>query len=229
MYHYTYLLLFPDEMKYVGVHSTNIQPELDTCYLGSGRALPERTKDTCTKIILAQYPTRKLAKQAESEYIRLNKCVESDEYYNQRDWNFDKHGQTATTHENIASMQHKLKGRTEKTHEYIKKANEIRRQYVGENRTPAQIEGSKNTGIKQRGVSVPERGHKGTDNKAFKPWYYIDTDGFRFEIYNETKRDYAPKLGLTPRQLAHRFHYTNIDKPTKQGVCKGYIFGNIEN
>ena len=39
-YHYTYLLEFSNGMKYIGCHSTNIKPDLDFNYLGSGRALP---------------------------------------------------------------------------------------------------------------------------------------------------------------------------------------------
>ena len=41
MYHYAYLLTFPDGMKYVGARSIHFQPELDVTYLGSGKALPK--------------------------------------------------------------------------------------------------------------------------------------------------------------------------------------------
>ena len=64
-YHYVYLLKFPNNMKYVGVHSTNILPELDTCYLGSGAALPKRDSSTCVKTILKEFNTRKEAHEYE--------------------------------------------------------------------------------------------------------------------------------------------------------------------
>lgn len=45
MYHYCYLLEFPDGMKYVGAKSSKLRPDLDTTYLGSGKDLPKDRHD----------------------------------------------------------------------------------------------------------------------------------------------------------------------------------------
>lgn len=227
MNHYTYLLTFSNGMKYIGVRSTKLKPELDTCYLGSGRYLPE-DRD-CIKTILNTYPSRKEAVQAETAFIIENNCVNSDSWYNQRSWNYDKHGQTKETNTSVAKIAHKLTGRRKEDYEYIRKANLKRKKYVGDNRTPAQKEGHKSMVIKNTGVKNPAKGHKGTTNCAFKPWFYITDSGQLTIVTDETKQDYAHRIGLTPRQIVHRFHHTNINKPVKQGVCKGWIFGNLED
>lgn len=221
MIHYLYLIQFENGKKYVGARSTNLDsPELDTCYLGSGRALPERTKDTCTKTILGTFNSRKELIEAETQYIRVNDCVNSNVYYNLREKNYDKFGVKCE------AISKALKGRTKESHEYIQKANSKREKYKGDNRTPAQKhQDAKMTGVSQG--TNPKKGHKGTTNCAFEPWYSISPEGNRIEYYSITKRDAAHLFGLTPRQMTHRFHYTNIDKPAKQGKIKGWVFGNI--
>ena len=229
MNHYVYELTFEDGMKYIGVHSCTLKPELDTCYLGSGRRLPERSPETCTKTILEVFSSREEATAKEKELIDTLGCVESENYYNVRNWNYDKHGQTSESHENIKITASKLKGRSADTHEYIAVATEKRKQYVGDKRTPAQLEADRKLRETTKGIPNPAKGHKGITNSGFKPWYYIDLTGKLTKVYDTPKQEYAHKLGLTPRQLGHRFHHTNINKPTKQGICKGWVFGNVED
>lgn len=228
MYHYTYLLTFTDGMLYIGVHSTHLKPELDTRYRGSGSELPKyREEDVCRKEILATYDTREDAVNAEIQYILDNNCIESDIYYNRRLRTYDKHGQTVETHENIRQMQSKLAGRSKETHPYLLQIAEKLRKYKGDNRTPAQKAADVKLSETNKGIPNPLKAHKGTKNQAFTPWYFIDDLGNRTEVYDVTKKDYAPLLGLTPRQMEHRFHYTNIDKPKKNGILKGWVFGNL--
>jgi predicted GIY-YIG superfamily endonuclease len=228
MNHYTYLLTFNDGMLYVGVHSTHLDPELDVTYRGSGTELPViRDESICTKTILALHDSREDAVNAEIQYILEHGCVESEHYYNQRLKTFDKYGQKAETHPNIRSMQSKLKGRTEDTHGYLRGTAQKLSNYCGENRTPAQKAADVRLSETTKGIPNSKKGHKGISNQAFTPWYFIDDLGNKTEVYDITKKDYASTLGLTPRQMEHRFHYTNIDKPKKSGILKGWIFGNL--
>lgn len=228
MNHYTYLLTFTDGMLYVGVHSTTIDPYLDESYRGSGSDLPKkRDKTVCTKKVLSTYPSREEAIKAEIQYIIDHACITSDQYYNKRLKTFDKHGQTANTHTNIQSMQSKLLGRTKETHHYLATTSEKLKRYSGDNRTEAQKAADVRLSETMKGIPNPEKGHKGITNQAFIPWYFIDSEGNKTEVFDITKKDYAPLLGLTPRQMEHRFHYTNINKPKKTGILKGWIFGNL--
>jgi len=62
-------------------------------------------------------------------------------------------------------------------------------------------------------------------------YHYVYTlifqNGMKIEVHNKSKQDYAVKLGVTPRQLGHRFHYTNEHKEAKGLPLKGYTFGNL--
>lgn len=220
MYHYVYMLEFPDGMKYVGVHSTKIEPKLDTCYLGSGKALPARTPQTCKKIILAEFSNREDAVAYEIEFIENNDCVGSNEWYNLRRRTHDKHGSNLSPeHRELISQTQR--GRCREA--YGKK-------YSGEGRTPAQRAGAERAAEKVRGTKNPSKGRFGTENEAFVPWYYIDAEGNYVEIHDIPKKDYAVRLGVTPRQLAHRFHHSNIHwaRTVKcPAPIKGWAFGNL--
>jgi hypothetical protein len=223
------MLTFLDGKKYIGARSTELKPELDACYLGSGRYLPTRTKDTCVKVILGTYSTREELLVAETALIDLHNAVQSDMYYNKRRKVYDKFGLTQETCNGVATTTSKLKGRSAETHEYIRQANVIRSSYSGENRTPAQIEGQKKVAETLRGTKNPAKACHGVNNGGFRPWYYITPEGIRVEVYNETKMDYATKLGFTHRQITHRFHHTNIDKAGKTGIFKGWVFGDLKD
>lgn len=229
MYHYNYLLVFPNGMKYYGVRSTTLVPELDTCYLGSGRYLPERSVNSCVKHIVATFSTRQEAVQAEADYIIANECIESDLWYNKRVGSYDKHGQTKETHEHIERTSHKLRGRTKETHEYIRQANKKRRAYSGSNRTAAQQAADKKLAETTKGIKNPKKACKGIKNGGFEPWYYIPLGGEMVKVTDIPKKEYAHKIGLTPRQISHRFTSENIGKPAKRGICKGWVFGNIKD
>lgn len=217
MFHYVYLLEFENGMGYICLHSTVILPELDTCYLGSGKKLPPRCPKTCTKHILKVFNTREEARAYEIELIEVNNCVDSDLWYNVRKSSHDKHGSSLSEeHKELISKTHKGRKRPE----YAKK-------YKGEGRTPAQKAGSIASGLKLRGTKCPAKGSPGTNNSGFSPWYYITPEGAYVEVHDVPKQDYAERLGFTARQLGHRFHYTNEHQESNRYPFKGWTFGNL--
>lgn len=221
MYHYVYELTFSDGKKYIGCHSTTIEPELDTCYLGSGKYLPkDRTPQTCTKRIVATFSTRKEATDYEEYLITLNNAVKSEDYYNARLHVYDKHG-SHLTEEQKEYFRKLYTGR--KRPEYAAK-------YKGSGRTPAQIAGAKRGGLKMRGTKDPRKGKPGVKNNSFKPWYYITPSGEYHEVYDLTLRDACKKLfNVSEHQLEHRFYKDNIHKKMKRkgNNLYGYTFGFI--
>lgn len=218
MNHYVYLLSFPNGMKYVGARSTTIDPHLDTMYLGSGRALPvDRTPQCCTKTILKTFPSRIEATNYEEQFIVDNNCVASEDWYNLRRRTYDRHG-SKLSEEHIQLMRDRAIG---------KPRPEYGLKYSGEGRTPAQRAGDIAAGLKTQGTKNPAKGHKGTTNCAFVPWYYITPEGEYVEVHDVTKRDKANDLGFTYRQLTHGFHYTNEHKRSKFPPRKGWTFGNL--
>lgn len=217
MYHYVYLLTFDNGMSYIGAHSTTIKPELDTCYLGSGRALPERTPQSCTKEIVEIFNTRAEAINYEEKLIELNNAVKSPYFYNLRKRVHDKHGSKLSS-EHVENIRKQHTGRDRS--EYGKK-------YTGEGRTPAQKAGDIANGLRNKGVKNPAKGLLGIKNNGFVPWYYITPLGAYHEIHDRTKEELAESLGFTKRQLQHAFHYTNQHKEAKTRPRKGWTFGNL--
>ena len=221
MIHYLYLLTFKNGNKYIGARTTSLDRALlDTKYLGSGRDLPVRNENTCTKTILKEFSSREDLIKAEIEYIKFHECTTDITYYNKRISTYDRHGDTSEA----TSLT--LKGRTKESHKYIEETSIKNSKYIGEFRTPAQ----KHQDAKMRGAKTgpnTAKGHKGTTNSAFEPWYSISPSGVKTDYRDITKKDAAYMFDLTPRQMTHRFHYTNIDKPAKKGKIKGWIFGNL--
>lgn len=215
MNHYAYLLTFNDGMKYIGARSTHLSPELDTTYLGSGRALPIDRHDnrgSVTKIIIGNFATRKELMEFEINFITQNSCCASAGWYNQRVSTHDRHGSIP---HNLGKKGHQNSGET------------LSRRYGQGFRTPAQIEGAKRMKAALTGTKNPLKGHSGTTNKAFIPWYYIQPNGEYVEVHDTTKRDMATKLGFTERQLMQGFHYTNEHKAARTLPRKGWTFGNL--
>lgn len=214
MYHYCYLLTFPNGMKYVGAHSTHLEPHLDTSYLGSGKLLPKdrHSINKPTKKVLGVFKTREELMAFETNYIIQNSCHVSNEWYNIRTSTYDRHGESSWN----TGLKHKFKPRPEFTKRYGKGY-----------RSPAQIAGAASMREKLTGVSNPAKGHPGIENSGFKPWYSISPLGVRTEYHDKTKQEIAAELGVTPRQLIHRFHYTNEHQPAKTKPLKGWTFGNL--
>ena len=212
MNHYAYIITFENGMKYVGARSTKLNPELDTTYLGSGRSLPpSRTRFNTSKTILKTFNTRAELMQFEVDFIIANNCVESPEWYNQRVRTYDRHGEAPHN-----------KGTT--CHEY--KSRPIFSERYKDNRTAAMLAADEIRREKCKGSNLA-KGHKGTTNCAFIPWYYITPLGEYVEVTDKTKEDMAELLGFTPRQLVHRFHYTNQHKVGRTKPAKGWTFGNL--
>lgn len=216
MNHYCYLLTFADEMLYVGARSTHLEPHLDICYLGSGKALPHDRHDNpslVTKTILGTFKTREELMNYERQYIINNDCVSNPNWYNQRIATYDRHGETPWN-KGIST------GFNNHVQTFINR-------YCNGYRTPAQIDGVKRMREKLTGVPNLAKGKKGIDNSGFKPWYSISPEGVYTEYLTKTKQESAHELGVTPRQLTHRFHYKNEHKPAKTKPLKGWTFGNL--
>jgi len=86
-HHYCYLTTdLTNNMKYFGVRSSELLPNLDTKYYGSGKLLLERIKaegrHNFKKEILATFETRDEAMAYEEWYIAMHDCVDNPEYYN---------------------------------------------------------------------------------------------------------------------------------------------------
>lgn len=215
MYHYAYLLTFPNGKKYIGARSFHLKPELDTTYLGSGKALPKGRhdyRDLVQKDILQVFDTRKELLEFEKNFIKSNNCIEDENWYNLRLSTFDRHGQ-----------------KTPNRKPYDKQTtsgNTLKRRYRNY-RTPAQIDGTERMKKALTGVSNPAKGHKGISNSGFIPWYYITPNGDYVEVFDKTKKEMAKELGFTERQLGHGFHHTNEHQCAKSMPRKGWTFGNL--
>lgn len=227
--HYVYELQFENGMKYIGARTCDCEPENDS-YLGSSKVLTKEQLNNCKKVILAKFSTRE---EAIAEEIRLHELYDvssNPNYYNlvkQTSTKFDQSGCTAETHAHVAATANKLRGRKAQDYEYIRKANEKRKSYVGDNRTQKQIEGSKKQAEAIRGTKCEAKGKQGVANNGFNPWYYITPNGEYVEVYNQTKEQFAEDKQFTARQLGHRFHYTNIHKEGRYKLFKGWTFGNL--
>lgn len=79
-YHYTYMLY--GEKKYIGVRSSIVPPEQDTSYWGSSKHLPKNIREINTKLILAEFPTRKEAVEHEIQLHNFYEVGSNDMYYN---------------------------------------------------------------------------------------------------------------------------------------------------
>ena len=216
MNHYCYLLTFPNGMLYVGARSTDLAPNLDTTYLGSGKHLPDNRHDNrnlISKVILKTFATREELMDYERTYILNNDCVNSPNWYNVRSATYDRHGEEPWN-----------KGKATGLNSHVQTFKD---RYCNGYRTPAQVEGAKRMREKLTGVPNPNKGRKGTDNNGFKPWYSISPEGVYTEYLDKTKQEFAVELGVTPRQLTHRFHYTNEHKEAKTKPLKGWVFGNL--
>lgn len=216
MYHYAYILTFPNNMKYIGARSFRLKPDLDTTYLGSGRYLPKDRHDNrhCVqKEIIKCFNTREELVNFEKSFIIENQCVESSDWYNARKSTYDRYGT-------------KTLNRAKPTEPY-KSGITFKRRYGQGYRTPAQIDGAKRMREKLTGVANPLKAHHGIDNSGFTAWYYINPLGVYVEVHDKTKQEMAEELGFTARQLGHGFHYTNEHKCSNRLPRKGWTFGNL--
>lgn len=215
MYHYAYLLTFPNGKKYIGARSFHLKPELDTTYLGSGKALPKDRhdyRDLVQKDILQTFNTREELMEFEKNFIKNNNCIKDESWYNLRLSTFDRHGQKTLNFK-------QCKYQTTSGSTFKKRYKNYR--------TPAQIDGAARMRKALTGVSNPAKGLKGVNNNGFNPWYYITPDGQYVEVLDKTKKEMASELGFTERQLGHGFHHTNEHQCAKSMPRKGWTFGNL--
>lgn len=231
---YVYIIDYPNGMKYIGVRSCNCEIKNDK-YLGSSKIIPIDIKNKGIKRILKTFKTRAEAILYERELQLKFNVKFSNEYYNQvvqTSTKFDQSGCTAETHEHVMRMKLKLTGRTKENTDYIRIANEKRKMYRGENQTDLQKAGRLKQAETIRGTKNPLKGHPGASSTSFVPWYYIDNNGIKTIISNISKKDFAKSLGLSYRQLIHRFHKDNEHKKNlsvrnlNSGIY-GWTFGNV--
>lgn len=214
MNHYAYLLEFDNGMKYYGARSTHLEPELDASYLGSGRALPkDRYGNKPKKTIVQTFSTREELMKHEHEFLVQYSCCTDPLWYNQRLTSTDRHGQGSPW--NVG-----------KQNDRTKFAETYSRRYKN-NRSPAMLAAHARTAEKIRGVKNLSKGHKGTSNCAFKPWYYCTPEGECIEVYDTTIRDMAAKIGWSERQIRNRMSSINAHNPAKTLPMKGWIFGHL--
>jgi hypothetical protein len=229
--HYVYEIWYPNGMKYIGVRSCKTAIEDDYNYKSSSKVIPSRMKEFGFKLILATFKTKE---EALAEEIRLHKLFnvkDNPNFYNQANQTSTKFHISKESH---AKTTQKLKGRTAENCEYIRRANEKRRQYRGDKQTPAQKAGNKRMGEWNKGRANPKKAKKGIENGGFKPWFYITPNNDYVEVTTKTKQELASKFNVTFRQLINRFHHTNINKRASltdgripEGL-RGYVFGNLE-
>lgn len=217
MFHYVYQLTFVNGMKYIGMHSTTIDPYLDTRYLGSGRALPSiQEREKATKEILRIFSTRTEARNYEIQLIRQFDCINSTDYYNQVLKTHDKHGSSLSEeHKKQISIRHNGVYKP-----YLKK-------YSGTNRTPAQLAADERLRQTTKGILNPTKGHPDITNPAFTPWYYITPAGKYVEVLDKTKKSYATSFGVNATTFNMQFSPHKQHKVITKGKLKGYTFGNL--
>jgi hypothetical protein len=86
-YHYCYLITnTTNGMKYFGVRTSEVKPEEDKKYMGSGTritaVMKQLGKDKFTKDVLMVFNDRDDAMEYEEDYMAENDCVDSPDYYN---------------------------------------------------------------------------------------------------------------------------------------------------
>lgn len=232
MNHYTYEIEFENGMKYVGVRSCKCEIDKDN-YLGSSKIIPPELYETCTKRILNTFETR-----IEAIYDEINMHEELDiavnpNYYNQVKQTaekFDQQRTTKETHDHIAAMADKLKGRTKKDYEYLEVSSKKKAALRGTNRTEAQIKGSIESSKKLKGTKNPSKGNPSVNHPRYRPWYYITPEGEYFEVY-DTIRNFISE-GLAPeifnqRAITHAMT-TKCHIPLLRGSLKSYVFGYLD-
>ena len=113
MQHYTYLIVYQNNMRYIGVRSCKCLPEEDTKYIGSSKITPN--DQIAFKQILKQFKTRKEAINHEIELHELYDVAKATNYYNrckQISTGFDTSGAKITrTLKHNLKIKQKLTGR----------------------------------------------------------------------------------------------------------------------
>ena len=257
-YNYVYEIIYSDGKKYIGVRSCNCEIIQDN-YYGSSKIIPNKLKTNRTKVILSTHSTRDEAMKEEIRLHALYNVKDNPNYYNQcnsssvkfraskeacKKSGITRTGRTAKTHEYIAKQveaRAKYKGIENRTEaqrkadtdpEKIAKANLKRKLLIGENQTEAQKKGRISMREKLTGIKNPKKGHPGIKSTSFVPWYYIDAEGNRFEMFDITKKQFAEKISIPYRILIYRFSKENEHKPfihitKKTKMIENWTFGNL--
>lgn len=90
-------------------------------------------------------------------------------------------------------------------------------------------EANKGKKLSKEQVDMMRENFKGIKGGRFKPWFFVDTMGYRHEFHSITKRDYALLFGIDESAFSGRFNQKYKDVIVPRGQYKGMIFGNIED
>ena len=134
MNHYTYLLIHPDGLMYIGVRSCKCLPDEDTAYMSSAKTVSKEYLQECDKLVLGEFATRE---KAINEEIRLHDLLEvgiNTSFFNrakQTCTGFDRSGiapwnkgkPNPLSEEGISNIRIATKARLERGSGNIKKAN----------------------------------------------------------------------------------------------------------
>jgi hypothetical protein len=228
MYHYTYLIKFENNMKYIGVRSCKVHPSKDSNYLGSSKVIPAELYATCRKRILRLHKTRVEAIAHEIELHNRYNVAVNPKFYNQAkqtSTKFDMSGCRKETHKHVQAMVDKLTGRTAKDYQYIENATKIKRTLRGANRTTKQLEADKQ--LVGKGKPNPAKGNSGSNSPKFKPWYYITPD-YRYIEVHTSIRKYCTEIEPTWSKSTVVYAMLNKEHEVVQkGMFKGYTFGYL--
>lgn len=219
MYHYTYEITYKTGMKYIGVRSSKIKPELDK-YMGSSKHTPKKG----VKVILNTFTTRKEAVAHEIYLHNYNDVSNNLNYYNkakQTSIGFDttgtKHMTSQETKDKI-SKSHKGKIFSKEHKENISKS----RQGLKPSKESIAKMVAKTTG--QTRTEEFKKSRTGTKNQAFRPWYY-EKNGITCIVNNLTIRDFAIQEKVKEKMVRTRLNKHNKNKPASKGYFKGITFG----
>lgn len=226
MYHYTYLITFENNMKYIGVRSCKCSIEKDS-YLGSSKIIPSKLYETCKKEILQEFSTRAEAVENEAYLHKLYDVAKSKDYYNQvcqTSTKFDQQGCYKETHAHIKAISDKLSGRSAKDYQYIAIRANANKALRGCNRTAKQLANDKANSIRQKGSKNPKKGHSSIEHPKYKPWYYITPDGVYTEVYDTILNFCNTNTWFGYKSICNAIH-NKAHMHILRGKYKGYTFG----
>lgn len=253
-YNYVYKIKYITGKYYIGVRSCNCEIYEDL-YFGSAFNIPKEIKLTGMRCILSIWDTRE---EAELEEIRLHSELnvkEHQDYYNECNANSTKFHPSKEAYKKAAL---KRTGRTAKTHEYIRKQAEKRKQYredtlteaqrkaynsqersaklkamkgvyVGNNRTTAMKAAAEaRTGVPQG--PNPKKANTGLKHgRSSRPWWYTTPEGAYVEVFDSVRNHCKYNSLPTSHKSINRYLSGESNPNAKNSKCKGWKFGYLIN
>lgn len=217
MYHYTYIIQHKEtDMRYIGVRSSACTPTEDVHYWGSSKYLPTDVRETHSKVILREHPSREEAVAHEVHLHAINDVANSAHYYNracQKTTGFDTSGTTRAPF-------------TETHRQNLSAANKAHASKPGYVNPRKGITVSAESRLKNSLSKKADPRPAYVKAPRFTPWFITDNNITQL-FYTVTKQQYAISKGVrsaTYRDLATK---SKGIKPIARGKYKGLIVGNI--